>query len=634
MLKYFPTLYDDELLYSVFSRYHYWSGNSHLSHTMEDIFEDKNASMVYDLPKRLMVLASQLPSGMGVDINSLIDNHTMLPLYRPFLAEERYLRAKDKMMSTNRGGVPIIVGRGSTLVAVLEKLRYCPICVQEDKKDVGEPYWHRSHQVVGVRFCHLHGAWLIESTVTASSRNFRYKLIPLVKEVQGVRFQQTSSPQTFEHELTIAETVSELLTGNFHSLSEILAHKYMEELKKVGLVTYSGSIRFSQLTKLFQEYYGYEYLKTINCHINLEKKRNWISSMLKSRHLPAHPILHILMMKFLDVDIKKFLLHEHNINNNNKFQPFGSSPWPCQNLAANHYRKDVVDKCVINSKPDGKLVRGTFYCECGFIYSRIGPDNDEYDRYKRSRIIKTGLLLDEKILSLSNEGYSSRVISEKLMISKRAILKRLQVLKCTSNKNEIEDNKKVLFEIKKNKYREHFLQIIKNNKKIKRGKISDFKGSGYSWLFRNDHDWLIKILSTLEKNSLWGKLKVDWKKRDSEYVIQIKNELKKLRTQIGKPVHIKKWTILKTLYKYSQILPNIEKMPKTSVQLKKSIECLDDFRIRKLLWASEEIIAKGEKLNKTNLMKFAGLARGREYSHKIHQAINALLNGLPIVLAE
>jgi len=34
--------------------------------------------------------------------------------------------------------------------------RWCPICLREDLKEWGEPYWHRSHQLPNVFVCHLH----------------------------------------------------------------------------------------------------------------------------------------------------------------------------------------------------------------------------------------------------------------------------------------------------------------------------------------------------------------------------------------------------------------------------------------------------------------------------------------------
>src|SRR5829696_6853247 len=71
-----------------------------------------------------------------------------------------------------------------------------------------------------------------------------------------------------------------------------------------------------------------------------------------------------------------------------EYKPFGEGPWPCLNKASDHYRQPQVAQCRIEDgfkKNLGKPV-GTFVCECGFIYTRTGPDHTEEDRSKMSSV--------------------------------------------------------------------------------------------------------------------------------------------------------------------------------------------------------------------------------------------------------
>lgn len=48
-------------------------------------------------------------------------------------------------------------------------MRFCPMCVKEDRENYGETYWHRSHQVRNMRVCTKHKCRLLPSAVPAKS---------------------------------------------------------------------------------------------------------------------------------------------------------------------------------------------------------------------------------------------------------------------------------------------------------------------------------------------------------------------------------------------------------------------------------------------------------------------------------
>ena len=45
-------------------------------------------------------------------------------------------------------------------------------------KKYGETYWHRTHQIFGVKVCPIHSVKLIESSITITERNYKtYRLM-------------------------------------------------------------------------------------------------------------------------------------------------------------------------------------------------------------------------------------------------------------------------------------------------------------------------------------------------------------------------------------------------------------------------------------------------------------------------
>lgn len=48
-------------------------------------------------------------------------------------------------------------------------LKYCPICADDDRRQYGEAYWHRVHQIRNMQICTKHNCRLVNSAVVAKS---------------------------------------------------------------------------------------------------------------------------------------------------------------------------------------------------------------------------------------------------------------------------------------------------------------------------------------------------------------------------------------------------------------------------------------------------------------------------------
>ena len=167
MIAFFPELYPDELLYSVFCRYFDKSGYGVYRSVAEDIFINRlsNPDILFSNPltnEIKTLLAKQKPW------DRIIAEHTMYPYYARFLPQERRRRAyrslvemdyqhKDHLQMPKDGN------------SMRRFLRYCPCCRMEDHDKYGETYWHRIHQFHDIGFCPVHGCRLVESDVPIRS---------------------------------------------------------------------------------------------------------------------------------------------------------------------------------------------------------------------------------------------------------------------------------------------------------------------------------------------------------------------------------------------------------------------------------------------------------------------------------
>ncbi|MBD5451207.1 MAG: TniQ family protein [Lachnospiraceae bacterium] len=167
-IVYFPEPYPDELIFSVLARYYVHSGYPAYTFCAEDIFADKKVrpDMEFLNVMRLEVLEALCKKKPMAE---LVEKHTMFPYYARFLPCERRNKAFEALYNMS--------GDYNNLLAVPKQkngekkyLRYCPMCVEEDRQLYGESYWHRSHQMAGVRICPVHGCRLLNSSAIISGK--------------------------------------------------------------------------------------------------------------------------------------------------------------------------------------------------------------------------------------------------------------------------------------------------------------------------------------------------------------------------------------------------------------------------------------------------------------------------------
>ena len=163
MIAQFPSIYPDELLYSVFARYYVRSGHSNLRDCMKDLYP----SICRPTVEYANALNAEVVNILG-NIESVIEQHTMYPNYARFVSAARRRKALNSLVD---GTVDYTAQLGIPVNRIGNRyLRYCPRCASKDRSLYGETYWHRSHQVYGVSICSEHNCYLSESTVWIHSK--------------------------------------------------------------------------------------------------------------------------------------------------------------------------------------------------------------------------------------------------------------------------------------------------------------------------------------------------------------------------------------------------------------------------------------------------------------------------------
>lgn len=229
----------------------------------------------------------------------MLQEGSLLPLFLPFLPEERQRRLTAAAKGGGGKAIPFLTGVMGSRLSQPKMLRVCPQCAEEDKARYGEAHWHRSHQVEGMNACHRHGCRLVDSGVERGPRKNRHAFHP-VPEVEWPRGAIANTKAT-----RLAQEIHWLLNVNrCRPGSKRLLEAYKAALIEHRLAHPSGRLHLQQLVELFHAHHG-SLLKETGCQIT-DVEKNWLADMLRNRRRCPHPVQHLLVIHFLGFGVEEF----------------------------------------------------------------------------------------------------------------------------------------------------------------------------------------------------------------------------------------------------------------------------------------------------------------------------------------
>jgi hypothetical protein len=607
VLIFFPFLYEDELLYSVFARYHQYSGNGNTKTTMDDLFGSTVVCAATILPSQLMELCGRFPIPNIYSPDDLINQHTLLPYYAPFIPDERYRQLKIGMAGNKGNSFYMKLGKTASTIKSPNYLRFCPNCIKEEQSRNGEVYWHRTHQVEGVKICPKHHVWLSESEVLYTERKNKHEFIALENSYHYCeeRDGNISESMDFGHLKFISEQTYYLLNTKLSPLGlENLKGLYVAKLQEKKLATVTGRIKWMNLIPKFNNYYGKGLLKELNCYIEKDEQGAWLHKLFRKPRVSCHPLRHILVLGFLGETISSLV----NQISNYSYGPFGAGPWMCLNKAADHYHRPNVTSCVVTRDYKTGQPVGTFSCSCGFVYSRRGPDKTHDDRYKIGRIKVFGPVWSLKLIELSKKNLSLREKARILGVDPITVKRQFDI------KNSVMVEKEIGY--KRDEYREKWLQLLTEYSEKSITRLRTMRPELFAWLYRNDKEWLICHQTKVKESRLNSHKRVDWEQRDKETADQIEKIAKAILSENGKPIRVSINEIGRRLGKVSFLYKNLMKLPRTRAALNKVVESVEKFQIRRIKHATSCLRRTNPIIYEWQIVRMAGLREKYAEKHK------------------
>lgn len=607
-IHFFTDPYKDELIYSAISRYHFYTGNIDFKDTLEELFGKRSIIPSLEIGSNIEVLAQNL--GDKYTAEYIISKHTIFPFYKPFLPKQRKEELIKEIKYQDGKGIYTRLGMVSGSICNKNGIFYCPCCAKVDIESFGETYIHREHQLQGVKVCPHDGSELKKYKMDKSNSS-RIEFIRLDKQLIDLKDIRLVNNKHQDKLLKISKDAYQLIETDFDNVSkEKILEKYKNLLYQRGLATSSKGVKQIELYEEFINFYGNDFLEMLESGIDNDDEYNWLRVATRNVKRTVHPIRHLLLINFLEGDVNKFF-KDINI----EFEPFGKGPWPCLNKVSDHYKNNIVKTLKVTEDSKTRVPVGTFTCECGFVYSRKGAD-----KYKIGRIKDFGRVWEDKLKAYLKEGkYKLTEVAKLMKCDPKTIIKFDRALGINYFKDSAiiiaASKAKPNIEDKTELYKEAILEVIKNNEGLTRDGIRKLCKKEYVYLYRKHKQWLF---TSLPKKVRVENKRVNWDKRDNEYLALIKDKYKEL-ISLATPIRITKGNIGKPLGIVSVLEKTIDKLPKTAEYLDKIYESVEAFQIRRCKNIINIKLENDEQIKLWEIQRLAGI-RGEDFT-KISEEI-------------
>ena len=586
---FFPTPYPDELLYSVCARYRKRTGDPSPKNLLHDLFGKNNVLASVDLPSHIGALVARLPVGSKITAERLVMEHTMYPFYSAFLPPQQAEAVFLAMVSGSGNSVYTRAGVMASSIRSATYFRYCPLCFQEDLARHEELYWHRMHQIPGWDVCVKHGTWLNDSKVALRQTNKHVFVEPTEENCPLDEVAFITVSELLSHYRSIGNGIEALLKQRFpHRPLDWFQSHYEAKLRQKHYASLvSGKVDQAKLQRDFVQYYGNDFLERLQS--SLRGESNWLAAMVRKHRRSFHPLRHLLLMNFLGISLEEMFFQDE------QYKPFGDGPWICLNPAAEHFQQKVITDLTVSTCEKTKEVIGAFSCSCGFVYTRRA---DKSDPNKISRVKKYGEVWERECLRLANEGLSLREIGRRLHADPMTVKKHIRG-------KEVKDGRR---DLERERDRTEWLSLQQQYPNFSKTELRKLNPALYARLYRKDRVWLDKHSPKPDKKKTRN-IRVDWNQRDLEVLARVQHAVSRILESDGKP---KRLTVSR-IGAIAGVRPLLEKhldhLPETKKYLEQTVESEEQYRLRKIQWAIEELKRQGEPLQEWKVLRKAGIRK-------------------------
>lgn len=285
----FPVAHDDELLGSIIARFVERQGLEDDKVALDQLFGSRKIVPSSVLQGHVDQLLENVGHLWTVSARDLLEQHTLVPVFRPFVAAKAYERFIRDLCGEGKNHSMLRTGLNASNVVWPTNFRICSLCFQGQSRRLGYQYWQRLFQCPGVDACPEHRCLLIDTGITLqSSRRHRFVGTQAIsKPVPAV------SPLGDWKSVLLSSLVAELLRGETASTpnSHQWSRFYRALASQQDLCRGKGVLH-REIASRVQAYWGVEWLDKQGLSLSVDD--NWLVSMFRKHRRPFSYLQHFV----------------------------------------------------------------------------------------------------------------------------------------------------------------------------------------------------------------------------------------------------------------------------------------------------------------------------------------------------
>lgn len=157
---------------------------------------------------------------------------------------------------------------------------------------------------------------------------------------------------------------------------------------------------------------------------------------------------------------------------------------------------------------------------------------------------------------------------------------------------------------KESTHKAALMKLIDKEPDISRSEIHFCLNKEFRWLRKHKRDWIDQMLPPRRSKN---KSKSDWRERDAEVLLKLKQGVNTLLSTEEKPIRLTTNKIVRMTGTRILTESPSENMHQSKTFLKSIIESKDEYDIRKVKWAVKQLNLRSEEVVQLKIKKEAGI---------------------------
>lgn len=602
-IAFVPSLLPDELLYSWLARLAALNAMGSPRDVLQQLFDCRTMVPSVDLPSRLLATAERLGGLLPfANLDSLIENGTLLPYHRPFLTDSVHSRVRHRLLHGGGQGLKTLMGRVANGFGAHPALRSCSDCLAENWSRHGSMYWIRRHQLPGVNCCTIHGIGL--QNLPLQDRTHRQRLL-LPSATPTTRRELWADSR----QLRFAQLSQDLVEAALPVIEPLRrAAIYREAALTLGHSTRRGKVDFpdlaSSLRRHFNDFQGFDHQARLLA--TAANPLGWLRSIFEKPQRSLHPICHLLLIDFLFGSVSAFETACAVFD----LAPHGLPLHPPPDTQA---AVQLASSLALASDYEAALRDPSRSCR--EVAASIGRSVTTVVAWRRERKIpirERRKSLHPRVIGRVLEALGSlsslQAVAKQTGVSVSSVYRILAQYPTTLRPHQ---DARGIAQLPAR--RERWMAAMLACQQNGMNRVTDARErakADYAWLYRHDRVWLASTTSSgilIIQPRISGPARVDWGRRDAELCQVLDRRLTQLRNEVP-PRRLTKTRLLRPLGE-TMVRHNVGKLPQLAALLDKAVETAEAFGKRRIDHAVYLLVMDGVQPQLWRIRRLAGLRR-------------------------